>query len=89
MGAQKMNFRVSKEHSQNGATNIVRWDCHALKAGWGGETSQWAQAFGPVLRSLAKRGSLSVSSRARVRMVLERYAKTESGKKALSYRKER
>jgi hypothetical protein len=89
MGAQKLNLRVSKEQAKSGATNIVRWDCHALKAGWGGDTSQWAQAFGPVLRTLSKRGSLSVSSRARVRMALERYAKTDSGKKALSHRKER
>ncbi len=88
MGAQKLNLQVSKEHSQNGTTNVVRWDCHALKAGWGGSASQWAQAFGPVLRSLAKRGS-PVSSRARVRMALERYGKTDSGKKVLKNGKKR
>ncbi len=86
MGAQKMNLRLSRNNEHGEIANIVRWDCKALRAGWGGQPVQWATAFGPVLRSLAKRGIAPVASRARIRMALERYAQTDSGKSAIQKR---
>lgn len=78
MGAQLLNLRLSSSDSKAQILNVVRWDCKALQAGWGGTAAQWATTFGPMLRNMALQGAAPVASRARIRMAIDKYAKAKS-----------
>jgi hypothetical protein len=85
MGAQKLDLRVARAGGEGKSLevlHVVSWDCQALRAGWGGSPSAWASAFGPLLRSLTPETRGPLSSRARMRMALERYEKSKKNRKS-------